>query len=382
MMRRIAFCFGFALLAGLGADADASNLAPTSLRALATGGGNAASAEGSEALFENPAALGLIGADVGLMPGEVRQSLHLELSTGVNVRNVHTMGDEVLEHRKSLGESNVDTLLKKDPSLFNSLWDLDRQNFGVHPEVQLSCATGKFAVSGWVLGDLGFLMHHNDIIPSLYASDTAAAGVQLGFSQALVRNELWVGVATKLIYAGSYNLVIADSTADSVTKNLQDKLTNFHWSAGADVGVLWLPLTTLRLGTSFRDLGMKYQGDYVVPEWDMGVAWFPQSEQSFGTWPRKFSLSAGLNDLLDVHHNWKLLSKISLGAQYEISPLPVRLLNFRFATGVLGGYPTAGVGMDLFRVIHLDAATWAYETGYYTGQMPDRQWGVRLAIGW
>jgi len=370
------------LAIGIWQTVGASNLAPTSLHALATGGGNAASAEGTDALFENPAALGLIGADAGLKPGDVRQNLHLEFSTGVNVRNVHTLGDEVLGHRKSLGENNVDTLLKNDPSLFNSLWDLNRQAFGVHPEVQLSCATEKFAVSGWALGDLDFLMHHNDIIPSLYASDTAAAGIQLGFSQALLRNELWVGVAAKLIYAGSYNFVITDSTADSVTDGLRDKLTNFHWSAGADVGVLWLPLTTLRLGTSFRDLGMKYQGDYVVPEWDVGVSWLPQSEQSFGTWPRKFSLSAGLNDLLDAHHNWKPLSKISLGAQYEISPLPVKLLNFRFATGVLGGYPTAGVGIDLFRVVHLDAATWAYETGYYTGQMPDRQWGVRLAIGW
>ena len=53
----------------------------------------------------------------------------------------------------------------------------------------------------------------------------------------------------------------------------------------------------------------------------------------------------------------------------------------RLAAGFKGGYPTAGVSIELLRILELEAATWAEERGYYTGQAPYRIFMGQVRIG-
>ena len=56
-------------------------------------------------------------------------------------------------------------------------------------------------------------------------------------------------------------------------------------------------------------------------------------------------------------------------------------LAVRLAGGFRGGYPTAGVGVELLRVFTLDLVTWAEELGYYTGQDEERVYMAQISLG-
>jgi len=352
------------------------------------GGAGVASTEGSEALLVNPAALGLMDADVGMREGQARQDIHMEASTTLLMRGLPLYLRQGMKHKKSVGLTNIDTLLARDPTLPDVLWDLNRQTFSARPELQLTVAGGSFAVTGWMLGDVGLLFRHQAIFPGTEVRDTVSVGLQVGTSQALIPNELWAGVAAKLMLAevGAYRseVSLAQEEQSSLNQIVTDqiRLRGMEWVGGADVGLLWLPVEEWRLGTAVRDLGMHFRGDVLMPQWDVGVSWLPSSEQSEGPWKQRLALSLGFVDLLDARQDWKPLSKIAIGGQFQASPLPYRLFSLRLSGGFLGGYPTAGIGLDLLRVTHLDVSTWAREAGWYTGQLPDRIWSLRGSIGW
>jgi len=57
------------------------------------------------------------------------------------------------------------------------------------------------------------------------------------------------------------------------------------------------------------------------------------------------------------------------------------VLKGRLALGIKGGYPTFGLGGNLFTVFHYEAATWAEEGGYYTGQNEERYYVMKFGVG-
>jgi hypothetical protein len=380
--RRIGLCL-FAIV-GVGM----AGLVPTPVGSLSMGGAGVASTEGCEALLVNPAALGLMDADVGMREGEKRQDFHLDASTTLLVRGLPLYSRLGMKHQKIVGLTNIDSLLAKDPNLPDVLWDLNRQTFSARPELQLSMASGNLAFTGWMLGDVGLLFKHQALFPGTDVTDTISVGVQVGMSQPLIPNELWAGVAVKLMlaevgnYSSEVSLVQEEQSSMNQIVSDQVHLKGMEWVGGADVGLLWLPTLEWRLGTSLRDLGMHFSGDVLMPQWDIGASWLPASEQSDGMWKQRLALSFGLVNLLDARNDWKPLSKIAFGGQFQESPLPWGLFSIRLSGGFLGGYPTAGIGLDLLRVTHLDFSTWARESGWYTGQLPDRVWSLRGSIGW
>jgi hypothetical protein len=302
-------------------------------------------------------------------------------------RNPGKALDEVLGHRNSLEQHNIDTVLADDPGLFDALWNFDRQTVGMRPEVRADYWGDGIGAGAWGLGDAELMVRHGDLYPSFDFADTLSAGFQVGMSQAILPDRLFVGVALKNVWASSWAMEASsqENTAErdsliSLGRN-EFTLRNVRWSAGMDLGVLWLPTPQTQLGSSLRDLGMRYQGKFLVPQWDAGCAWYPRELQQEGTPSSRLGLSLAGIDLLDSHQGWKPLSKIAMGADYAYCPLPWRALNLRFAVGLLGGYPTADIGLDALRYLRVDIATWAQEAGWYTGQLPDRKWSLKLALG-
>lgn len=257
-----------------------SGLTPTAVGSNAMGGADVASVEGIEALQVNPAALGLMNADVAMRPGESRQSFHLNVSSTILTRGLTDVAKLVNRHRNNLSQTNIDTLLAKDPSLFDALWDLNRRPIDVRPELQLSLACGNMAFSGWALGDAGMTLHHQALLPSVDVADTVSFGGQVGMSQTIIHNELWAGISAKVLLAetGHYTIRASlDGQSDSLDDKIKDQvyLRKLGWAGAADLGVLWLPALDWRIGSALRDVGLHVNGETVTPQWDVGVSWLP-----------------------------------------------------------------------------------------------------------
>lgn len=378
-----------ALLVLLGSSLGAANaLLPTPIRSFGAGGTGVVTATRSDMLFLNPARLGLEGSSVGIDGGDAREAGGWELSATMVARNPGKVVDNVLDHWSTLKQRNLDTVLVRDPEFFDALWDFNRQATGLRPELRADVHGGGYGLSLWGLADAGITERHGELYPSGTISDTLSVGVQAGTGQTLIRDELMVGMAFKSVWATSWRTDASSRQGlgrrDTIIDQAREEfgLENVEWVTGFDLGVLWLPVERIQLGTGLRDLGMWYRGDFLCPAWDVGAAWTPRGYQSEGDMPGHLSLAVSLNDLLNARQGWKFLSKVGMGADYSFSPLPWRALNFRLSVGALGGYPTAGIGLDALRALHLDMSTWAEESGWYTGQRPDRKWALKGALGW
>ncbi|MEN9353152.1 MAG: hypothetical protein RL318_477 [Fibrobacterota bacterium] len=373
------------IIAGL---ARASGLQPSPLADRSTGGTGVVTSTGKDVLFANPARLGLAGIDVGMDDHGPRDDGGWEMSWTALARNPGKLTRTIQDHKSSLQQTNLDTVLARDPELFDILWDYNRQAVSLRQELRLDFHGREWGASAWSLGDFGLLARHGELYPSGRFSDTLATGLQFGMSRTLIRHELMVGASLKSIWATSWAMEASAQAGSGARDTILSQarrefsLNHVEWVAAMDLGVLWLPTPQVHLGSSLRDLGMVYRNALLTPEWDLGAAWYPAGFQQGGKTPSHLSLAATLVDILNSDQGWKPLSKIGLGAEYAFSPFPWRLLNFRLSAGALSGYPTAGLGLDILRAVRLDIATWAHEAGWYTGQRPDRKWAAKAAVGW
>jgi hypothetical protein len=112
----------------------------------------------------------------------------------------------------------------------------------------------------------------------------------------------------------------------------------------------------------------------------LGVAYSPMRLESNGRWKRKINLAMDLEDVINNDRNYKPVSKINMGAEWEQTLIPW-VLKGRLSIGMKGGYPTAGLGGSLFTIFHYEAATWAEEGGYYTGQLEERYYVMKFGVG-
>jgi hypothetical protein len=124
---------------------------------------------------------------------------------------------------------------------------------------------------------------------------------------------------------------------------------------------------------------MFLNGDPVTPEFTVGAAATPTILQKGGRFARKINFAVDLEDLFNNDRNYKPLNKINFGA--EVEQYLWWIASARLGAGFKGGYWTAGVGLSLLKALHIEAASWAEEAGYYTGQTENRFYALNIALG-
>ena len=370
------------------------------LRPLAMGNAFVAVADDKEAMHYNVAGLNLMGRlgvkekrpEMAFYPKD-RFDMHMDfIGTSVPLNEALDILDFWQAHQGAFG--NLDSL-KSDTSFASDLSRFDRRpvtialfhggelamhNFGMAYWADAQIA--PYADVGIILPQAGVEYVQLDVVGQIagatsYFKDRLAVG--LGYTMAK-RDRIgnWQIALTDLQPSkrDALNAEVSD-TLDAKIKSMSDFSTIGH---GLDFGVLWQQTPNIRFGAACQNTFMILNHDMVTPRFSMGVNYAPMRLQNNKRWKRKINFGFDLEDLLNNERNYKPLNKINFGAEWEQTLIPW-VLKGRLSAGVKGGYPTAGLGGNLFSVFWYEFATWAEEDGYYTGQVEDRYYVMKFGIG-
>jgi hypothetical protein len=238
----------------------------------------------------------------------------------------------------------------------------------------------------------------NSVIPEVNLSAIADTGLVAGFAHGFMDDALSVGISAKLMGRGSYN--DSFTTADFVSGKAEDDIDNLtaeEYSGTAllfDIGAIY-DFNTLfnvefspRIGFAINNIGVKtgIYGDLDIRkrDGDAGNSPLPAyATLSFGASPSVSYLRTDLIlDIVDITRNfdedddWG--KRINMGAELNVDLPFIRHFNFR--CGLHQGYPTVGVGVDLY-VLELNYAYYTEELGAYSGQLPDSRHVLEISIG-
>ncbi len=371
------------------------------LRPLGMGNAFVAVADDKDAMHYNPAGLNLMGrlGNKELRPELSRYPLNRFdmrmdfLGTAIPVNEALDGLKFYQDHQTSFSNINDlqnDTTLVSDLSAFDRRpikvavlhgGDLAFHNFGMAYWADAQLA--PYADVGVLLPQAGIQYIQLDIVGQIaaatsYFDDKMSVG--LGYRMA------------KRSQMGDFQLALTDLSSQNgrkvVQREIQDsvdaKLKEFSdiGSIGhaVDAGIMWQQTPSIRFGAAVQNLFMQLNHESVTPDLTVGVAFSPMILEGNGRWKRKINFALDFENLLNSDNNYKPLNKVDMGAEWEQTLIPW-VLKGRLSAGLKGGYPTAGLGGDLFTVFHYDFATWAEEAGYYTGQLEDRYYVMKFGVG-
>jgi hypothetical protein len=371
------------------------------LRPLAMGNAFVAVADDKESMHYNPAGLNLMGrlGNKELRPELARYpmdkfDMHMDFfGTALPVDDALNLLKFYQDHQGSFSDMEK---LKTDSSLVTDLSKFDRRpvQLGVLHGGEL--AMHNFGMAYWADAEFAPYADVGVILPQAGVDFIQLDIVgQIAAATSYFDDRLSVGLGYRMAKRermGNFQVALTDLANDQGRSNVEqaiqdsidEKLKDFSdfGSIGhaVDAGVLWQQTPNIRYGAAIQNLGMFLNHELVTPKFTMGVAYSPMRLESNGRWKRKVNFACDLEDLLNNDRNYKPLNKVNFGAEWEQTLIPW-VLKGRLALGVKGGYPTAGLGGDLFTVFHYEFATWAEEAGYYTGQLEDRYYVMNFGIG-
>jgi hypothetical protein len=353
-----------------------------------------------EAMHYNPAGLNLIGRlgnkakrpDMAHYPRD-KFDMHMDfVGTALPVSEALEILRFWQDHKDAFG--NLDSL-QNDTSFASDLSRFDRRPVTIAVLHGGELAMHNFGMAYWAdaqmapYADVGVLLPqagldhvHLDIVGQIagatsYFDDRMALGIGYRMAKREQIGNIQIAL-TDLQEDRRDELEQAlQDTVDEKLRHLADLGSIGH---GLDLGVLWQQTRSLRFGAALQNFGMILNHDMVTPKLTMGLAYSPVRFQSSGLWQRKINFAMDFEDLLGNERNYKPLSKVNFGAEWEQTLIPW-VLSGRLAMGVKGGYLSAGLGGKLLTVLHYEFATWAEEGGYYTGQIEERYYVMKFGVG-
>ena len=242
---------------------------------------------------------------------------------------------------------------------------------------QLSLFSMRFGfveVSPFAVGD-GFGDLRNPAIPDVSIEGDILAGLNIGMGLAMSK-EFSVGITARPFYrwyiGGEYGLV-------DILEDTDFSDSDFLVSAGGlgiDLGLIWNPGKTFRLGLVVQNLG----DTGYFQQWDARPPPIPQRISAGLLW-RLPMFGGDLDYLLDVQgilnrEGVNLLRIVHTGVELGWSVFS-RDHDFGVTAGLNEGYAGGGFFVDAF-VARLDFAAYGVEMGQYPGQRPDRRMAFSL----
>jgi len=371
------------------------------LRPLGMGNAFVAVADDKDAMHYNVAGLNLMGrlGNGNLDPAQQRYPLdkfdmHMDfLGTAIPVDDALDILRFYQAHQKSFQNMNS---LQKDSNLVSDLSAFDRKPVKVAVLHGGELAMHNFGMAYWADAQMAPYADVGVLLPQAGIESISLDMVgQIAGAYSYLDDRLSVGLGYRLAKreeVGNFQVALTDlsnqsgrrgveaaiqDTVDVKLRELGDLSTLGH---AMDAGVLWQQTPDIRFGASIQNLFMILNHKAVTPDLSVGVAYSPMLLESNGRWKRKINFAMDFEDALNNDRNYKPINKIDMGAEWEQTLIPW-VLKGRLSLGLKGGYPTAGLGGTLFTIFHYEAATWAEEGGYYTGQVEERYYVMNFGVG-
>jgi hypothetical protein len=291
----------------------------------------------------------------------------------------------------------MDTL-SSHPELIHKINSYDHKYLTMKVKFDAELAIHGFGGAVWVDGSVAPYLDGGLILPFLgvdtfYVDGVVQGGFAYGFT-----DKFSVGIGAKAAKRHKVEVITIDilnygSLQDTLEDRYDDATHNiFDFSSisfGLDFGVLYQLTREFRVGASLRDVYFKeLAGDKITPNLSVGFNYSPRFFNKNTAYARKFNFACDFVDAINADKNYKALSHLNFGLEVEQTLLAwpgynneLRALSLRLAGGFKGGYPSAGVSLELLRVVTLEFATWAEELGYYTGQDEERIYMGQISLG-
>lgn len=315
------------------------------LRSLGMGGVRVANGEQASVILWNPAGLAFNkGLRVDLF----------DFGGGTNsYQNFQTL--------QEMG--TIQDLSDLDPLYGKPIWA------GLNGYAAVSLANFGFAVFNEGFADIQV---NNPIFPEMQVKYFNDYGYAIG--GAFETGGLSFGIAGKRISrTGGYQTIGADLLDDLDTSQLISTFTDEGVGYGLDLGLMYKAPTPLNptLSLAWQNVGqteLQLSRGSVVPD---GIRDNLTLGASVSTDLGLAGFAAGAEVRHLTNSKEQLGKKIHLGAELS-------LLNVDVRAGLYQGYPSYGVGFDLF-LFQVDAAMYSVERGAYPGQTPDQRIHVGLS---
>jgi len=367
-----------------------------SLRPLAMGNAFVAVVDNKEALYYNPAGLNLINRlgnrvkrpELGFYPRN-RFDMHLNflgaalpVGTGLDIWTLYQ------DHDSSFSGNLED--LQNDQTLSSDLAKFDRQPINFSAMADAEFAMHNFGGAIWTDVSIAPFLDVGIVFPQAGLEWIKAdLVIQSAIAYPFYHDRLSVGLGAKLAvrqYIPTVQMSIGDlsniqeALTDTLNNHLEELQDMDRLGWGTDLGVLWQQTPSLRFGAALQNLFMRLNKESVTPELTLGLAYSPRIFQNNFRWKRKINFALDFEDLLNDERGYKFFNKINFGGEWEQTLIPF-ILSGRLSAGFKGGYLTAGLGGQLFTILHYEFTTWAEEAGYYTGQKEDRYYVMKFGVG-
>ncbi len=406
----------------------ASAKSPThfSLRAESMGGAHVAVVDDKEAIHYNYAGLSQINRlgnydkrpEQGYYPrnwiGDMRLTfggagdIFKFLSTYSDVKEVQDLFRDAQNEANAITKDHpqitsktsaiLDSLVK-NPKYVKTISSYDHKTMEARVKFDAELAFHNFGAAFWMNGSVAPYIDAGLILPYVVVDTFVIDAVaQMGGAYEIIPNALSVGAGAKIVKRHKTNMVTVglanySSIVDTLKDQLGDATDDFFdsktFSFGLDLGVLYQFNREVRFGASLRDIYFKsLAGETLTPNFTMGVNYSPRFMNSNTGFGRKFNVALDFADMFNNERNYKFFTHLNFGFEFEqtLAAIPglnneFRFITLRLAGGFRGGYPSAGVGLEVLRFFSVEAATWGEERGYYTGQDENRIYMVQASIG-
>ena len=310
-------------------------------------------------------------------------------------RNAQNAADESNSSRTS---AILDSLVN-NPRYLNIINSHDHKTLEMRLKFDAELAFHNFGAAFWMNGSVAPYVEGGLILPYLVVDTFYIDAVaQAGGAYEIIPNKLSVGLGGKIAKRHKTEMVtLGLANYKSVVDTLENKLDNATddffdsktFSFGLDMGVLYQYNREVRFGASLRDIYFKsLAGETLIPNFTIGANYSPKFMNSNTGFGRKFNIAMDFADMFNADRNYKFFSHLNFGFELEqtLAAIPglnneIRFISLRLAGGFRGGYPSAGIGIEVFRFFSFEAATWGEERGYYTGQDENRIYMVQASIG-